>query len=260
MNDYCVQDLILGGVKWEISDVPCVLRAQWAAASATVATATQNPSERKISNTINPRDTVVPPIAPSGTVTQDAAESMARRPADTDGLLRMVGELNHPLRAAATQTVFPNIAKNPNGLVIVTDVPGAEDDATGKILSGASGELLDKMLAAIGMSRDNVSIVPIVFWRTPGGRTPSAEELSLARPFVSRLLEMLSPCVILTLGATPAQEIANVKLSTGHGKLVQNENAMPVMPIYHPNYLLLKPSAKREVWTALQELQKLLKN
>ena len=80
MNDYCVQDLILGGVKWEISDVPCVLRAQWAAASATVATATQNPSERKISNTINPRDTVVPPIAPSGTVTQDAAESMARRP------------------------------------------------------------------------------------------------------------------------------------------------------------------------------------
>lgn len=257
MNDNCVQDLILAGVKWEIADVPCALRAKWGAASAASVPQSQTAQN---GGHVGARAAVVPPIAPSCTVTQDAADSMARRPADVDGMLRMIGELNHPLRAAATGTVFPNIAKNPNGLVIVTDVPGAEDDATGKILSGASGELLDKMLAAIGMSRDNVSIVPIVFWRTPGGRTPTTDELSLARPFVSRLLEMLSPRAILTLGATPALEIANVKLSTAHGALCKTSDGVPVMPIYHPNYLLLKPSAKRDVWTALQELQNLLKN
>ena len=257
MNDYCVQDLILAGVKWEIADVPCALRAKWNAASAPIATQPQSDTNSSHAST---RAAVVPPIAPSCTVTQDAADSMARRPVDVDGLVRMIAELNHPLRAVATGTVFPNIAKNPNGLVIVTDVPGAEDDATGKILSGPSGELMDKMLAAIGMSRDNVSIIPIVFWRTPGGRTPTNEELSLARPFVMRLIEFLSPRAILTLGATPASEIAGIKLSTAHGRLCNTSDGVPVMPIYHPNYLLLKPSAKRDVWTALQDLQNLLKN
>lgn len=256
MNNCTIDDLILAGVKWEITDVPCALRAKWAAAS--VVNEQKNPDTK--TNTItNQPVAVVPPIAPSCTITQETADSMALRPADIDGLLRMIAELNHPLRSAATQTVFPNIAKNPNGLVIVTDVPGAEDDVSGKILSGASGDLLDKMLGAIGMSRDMVSVVPIVFWRTPGGRTPTDEELSLARPFVSRLLEFLSPRVILTLGATPALAIADVKLATGHGKLCENAAGIPVMPIYHPNYLLLKPSAKRDVWTSLQELQNMLK-
>ena len=172
----------------------------------------------------------------------------------------MIGEFNHPLRAGATNTVLPNIATNPNGLVIISDVPGPDDDATGRILSGGAGDLLDKMLAAIEMGRENVSIIPIVFWRTPGGRTPTADELALTRPFIDRLLEFLQPKILLTLGATPAMEMAGVQLARSHGGLVKNASGIDVMSIYHPNYLMLKPSAKRDVWTALQELQKLLKN
>lgn len=257
MNDYSIKDLWLSGVRWEIADVPMALRAKWAENAQSVS---QSNASQPIDNSARTGVTVVPPIAPTMTISLETAESMASRPTDIENLNRMIGEFNHPLRAGATQTVFPNIAKNPNGLVIITDVPGADDDASGRVLSGATGELFDKMLGAIGMSRDNVSIVPIVFWRTPGGRTPTDSELALARPFVNRLLEFLSPKMILTLGATPAAAIANVKLASNHGKVVQTQSGTPVMPIYHPNYLLLKPSAKREVWTALQELQNLLKN
>ena len=254
MNDYSIKDLSLAGVQWEITDVPMVVRAKWAANMQ------QTPPKEQNINDVRANVTVVPPIAPTTTMSVDMAESMASRPIDIENLIRMIAEFNHPLRTAGTNVVLPNIAKNPNGLVIVTDVPGADDDATGKILSGNAGDLLDKMLAAIGMNRDIVSIVPIIFWRTPGGRTPTNEELSLSRPFVRRLMEFLKPTMILTLGATPAIEVADIKLSSNHGKVIQNANGTPVMPIYHPNYLLLKPSAKREVWSALQELQNLLKN
>lgn len=251
MNDYSVKDLELAGVAWEITDIPVAQRDKWTAAKKAESAQDVN----KI-----PTVTVVPPIAPTGNVSVDTAVSMAARPTDLDNLIRLIGEFNHPLRSAATNVVLPHIAKNPNGLVIVTDVPGSDDDATGRILAGGAGELLDKMLAAIGMSRDNVSIVPIIFWRTPGGRTPTQDELGLSRPFVDRLLEFLSPKMILTFGATPATEIAHVQLSHAHGRVSNTEQGTPVMSIYHPNYLLLKPSAKRDVWTALQELQNLLKN
>lgn len=257
MNDYSIRDLELAGVKWELSDIPFVLRAKWNSETKNQPTTQSvNPAPAVGNETI----TVVPPIAPIETVSVDTAVSMASRPSDIDTLIRMIEEFNHPLRNAVTKTVFPNIAKNPNGLVVITDVPGSDDDATGVVLSGRAGELMDKMLAAIGMGRDSVSIIPIIFWRTPGGRTPTPDELALARPFVKRLLEFLSPKMILTLGATPAQEIAGIQLSHAHGRISNTENGTPVMSIYHPNYLMLKPSYKRDVWTALQELQKMLKN
>ena len=142
----------------------------------------------------------------------------------------------------------------------MTDVPGSDDDATGNVLSGATGELMDKMLAAIGLSRETVSIVPMVFWRTPGGRTPSRTELDMSRPFVDRAIELLRPSVILTLGTLPATELANINLAKSHGVATALENGITVVPIFHPNFLLLKPAAKRDVWTALQNVQNILKS
>lgn len=258
MNNYDIIDLDLSGVHWEITDVPMAQRAKWATQPAQNTTPTQTQNGGGATNIARP--SIVPPIAPANMIAPDMAVSMAARPTDIENLIRMIGEFNHPLRAGATNTVLPNIAPNPNGLVIISDVPGPDDDATGRILSGGAGDLLDKMLAAIEMGRENVSIIPIVFWRTPGGRTPTADELALTRPFIDRLLEFLQPKILLTLGATPAMEMAGVQLARSHGGLVKNASGMDVMSIYHPNYLMLKPSAKRDVWTALQELQKLLKN
>ena len=241
-----LRDLLISGVKWELNETP------------TIYTDTMIMQQRpeSVSRT---SATVVPPIAPIQTISLATAVSMAARPGDMDALCRMISEFNHPLRNSATNVVLPTVAPNPNGLVIITDIPGADDDATGKILSGAAGELIDKMLAAIEMSRDNVSIVPMLFWRTPGGRTPSREEIDLSRPFVDRALEFLSPKVIITLGSLPAAELGNIQITHDHGKIIDLANGVKLIAIYHPNYILLKPSAKRDTWVALQDAQKLLK-
>lgn len=241
-----LQDLLRSGVKWELNEESTV-----GLESQTVTKPQSTPPRMS--------GTVVPPVAPVQTVSMATAISMAARPGDMDALCRMIAEFNHPLRGGATNVVLPTIATKPNGLVILTDMPGADDDACGKILTGATGDLMDKMLAAIDMTRDNVSIVPMLFWRTPGGRTPTREEIDLTRPFVDRVLEMLSPRVILTLGSLPAVEVGLVQIARDHGKIVDLPNGVKLIAMYHPNYILLKPSAKRDAWAALQDVQKLLK-
>ena len=116
------------------------------------------------------------------------------------------------------------------------------------------------MLSAIGMSRENVSIVPLLFWRTPGGRTPSREELDLSMPFVNKVIDMLAPKIIITFGTLAATEIAKTNLTDKHDTEITDDQGRTVIPMYHPNYLILKPSAKKDVWDALQNIQKLLKN
>lgn len=251
MTDGTLRDLYLAGVRWEITDVPLV--------RANLVTQSQD--------TTQPQETpgrtatcVVPPIAPIAPMSIDTATSMAARPTDINALNRMIGEFNHPLRMGATNTVGIHIAQKPNGMIIITDMPSADDDAAGQILTGANGDLMDKMLAAIETSRENVSILPMLFWRTPGGRTPTRDEIDLARPFVNRAIELLGPRVILTLGTLPATEIAGINLGRAHGVSKTLDNGATVMPIYHPNYLILKPAAKRDVWNALQNVQNLLKS
>ena len=117
------------------------------------------------------------------------------------------------------------------------------------------------MLAAIGMSRETVSISPLVFWRTPGGRTPSRTDLDLARPFVDRFIELLEPRIIITLGTIAATEmIPGTDLMRNHGAESVLPNGIHVFSIYHPNYMMLKPESKRDVWNVLQQVQNLLKN
>lgn len=237
-------DLDLSGVKWEILEEP------------NIAIQTTQKLQTKQNRTAT---TIVPTIAPVAPLSVETVSAMAMRPNDIHVLIRMIGEFNHPLRAGATNVVLPHIAKAPNGILIITDIPGSDDDATGNILSGATGELLDKMLNAIGMGRDNVHIVPLLFWRTPGGRTPVREELDLARPFVNRLVDFINPKFILTLGDLATKEILGQPLAKSCGKISEMSGGINILPIYHPNYMILKPLSKREVWDALQELQKLLK-
>lgn len=247
MGSNALRDLNMAGVRWELAETTSKPDAK------------KTPIQQNftdISNRSASKPIIIPPSAP---ITLDTVKSMVTRPADIDSLVRMICEFNHPLRDCATNAVLPNIAKNPNGLLIITDIPSTEDDLSGNILSGNAGELIDKMLSAIEMSRQEVSIIPLVFWRTPGGRTPTREELDLARPFVDKMIEMLQPKIIITLGTLAATEIAQANLTSKHGTEIQNDSGYTIIPIYHPNYLILKPSAKREVWDALQNAQKLLK-
>lgn len=241
-----LQDLVMAGVQWELGDNSIGFMEMVSHAAKPV-------SRTRTAS-------LVPPISPASQVDIETANAMASRPTTMDALIRMILEFNHPLRAGATNVVAPTAATNPNGLVVITDIPSSDDDSSGRVLSGAAGELMDKMLAAIGMSRENVSIIPLMFWRTPGGRTPTRIELDLARPFVNRAIELLEPRAILTLGTLAATEVAGTDLMRNHGNEVILPNDIHVFPIYHPNYLILKPGAKASVWTVLQNVQKLLKN
>ncbi len=246
MGFYALQDLNMAGVRWELTETPSDMCAKKIPVQQTFQT-----------NRIQNKPVIIPPSAP---ITLETVKSMVVRPSDIDSLVRMVAEFNHPLRSGATNVVMPNIAQNPNGLVIITDIPSADDDLSGNILSGAAGEMIDKMLNAIDMSRENVSIIPLVFWRTPGGRSPSREELDLVRPFIDKMLEMLTPRVVITLGTLATNEIGQTNLTNTHGTQIQSDQGYVIVPLFHPNYLILKPSAKRDVWTALQDVQKILKN
>lgn len=245
MGINAIQDLKMAGIQWELVENP------------TNSTTKTIQNQTNQTNRINTKPIIVPASAP---LTLETVKSMVERPENISALVRMVAEFNHPLRNGATNVVMPNIAQNPNGLVIITDIPSADDDLSGQILSGAAGEMIDKMLSAIGMSRENVSIIPLVFWRTPGGRTPTREELDLVRPFTDKILDMLQPKVVLTLGTLSATEIAKINLTANHGNEIQSEQGYKIFPIYHPNYLILKPSAKKDVWSVLQNVQNLLKN
>ena len=244
-----LRDLALSGVQWELSEISTALPQNTDATHMDK----QTPSvgAGRVSS-------VVPPIAPVQSISLDTVRSMASRPTDIASLNRMIQEFNHPLRSVATNTVLPHVGDGK--MLILTDIPSSDDDASGIILSGSAGELMDKMLNAIGLSRENVSVVPMLFWRTPGGRTATREELDLARPFVDKAIELLSPSVILTLGTLPAFEYMNINLAKSHGMPVVMDCGITVMPIFHPNYLILKPAAKRDVWTALQNVQNILKN
>ena len=256
MSQNALIDLCLSGVVWELSDIP-ISAPQEKPASLPAET---NPVTALgvVSEIGRCVASVVPAVAPTATISLDTVRAMASRPNDMAMLNRMISEFDHPLRSIATNVVLPHIA---NGkLMILTDVPSSDDDASGRVLSGAAGELMDKMLAAIGLGRESVSIIPSVFWRTPGGRTPTREELDLSRPFVDKAIELLSPRVILTLGTLPATEFAGLNLAKSHGTVIVHPSGAKIIPIFHPNYLILKPAAKRDVWTVLQNVENILKS
>ncbi len=257
MQNDALRDLVLSGVKWEISEYPFATAAAVAAATIHSSPA---PVMAPVADTPRRPISVVPPIAPVAAISVDTANAMAARPSDIESLNRMIAEFNHPLRGGVTNVVLPHVATNPSGVVIITDVPGADDDASGVILNPTSpaGELLNKMMGAIGLSRDTISIIPITFWRTPGGRAPTADELNLGRPFVMRALELMNPKFVLTLGTLPAADILKRTLPRDHGMIDELSPGVQAMPLFHPNYLILKPAAKRDAWNALQNMQKML--
>jgi uracil-DNA glycosylase len=170
------------------------------------------------------------------------------------------------LKETATNTVF---ADGPAGapVMLIGEAPGADEDRLGRPFVGVSGQLLDRMLAAIGLSRaTNAYITNIIFWRPPGNREPSAEEIALCLPFVHRHIELARPNVLVLLGGPSAKTLLGrsegitrlrgrwVDFATP-GMRQRGETPIPALPLFHPAYLLRTPAAKREAWRDLLALQ-----
>jgi DNA polymerase len=250
MKNGDLRDLVLAGVRWELREAQFPTSEELKEKSEELDSA----DKTHHSTLITHHSGAIAPIAPVSA--PDVAGVN-----DTQSLVRAISDFNHPLKQFAKNTVLPRLTTDDRRLLIITDSPSADDDESGQVLSGAAGALMDKMLAAIGLSRADVSILPMVFWRTAGGTSPSKNDLDLARPFVNRAIELLRPAAILTLGTLAASEIANAKLPADHGKqlsVTSDQLSVPVIPIFHPNYILLKPDTKKVVWEALQKLQRLL--
>lgn len=151
------------------------------------------------------------------------------------------------------QTVFGVGARDARWL-LVGEAPGAEEDKCGEPFVGRAGKLLDAMLAALGLVRDEVFITNIVKCRPPGNRNPEPEEAAACSGYLAKQIEWVAPKLILAMGGVAAHNLLGVETPVGRmrGRLHQGPNDVPVVVTYHPAYLLRTPIAKRKVWEDLK--------
>lgn len=158
------------------------------------------------------------------------------------------------LKRTATNLVFAD--GNPEApIMFVGEAPGAEEDMRGLPFVGKAGQLLDRMLAAIGLSRETAYITNILFWRPPGNRQPTSSEIAACLPFVERHIELVSPEILVLLGGTAAKTL--LARSDGimrlRGRWFEYSTPglarpVPAMATFHPAYLLRSPGQKRAAW------------
>jgi uracil-DNA glycosylase len=147
--------------------------------------------------------------------------------------------------------------------MIIGEAPGRDEDLAGLPFVGRAGQLLDRMLAAIGLNEELVHITNVVYWRPPGNRTPTLQETSSCRPFLERQIALVEPELVLLLGGAAAKNVLDVNdgIMRLRGKWKQvslGGRTLRALPTLHPAYLLRTPAAKRLAWRDLLSLQQTL--
>jgi uracil-DNA glycosylase family 4 len=163
-----------------------------------------------------------------------------------------------PLGATRTKFVFG--VGNPHArLMFIGEAPGADEDAQGEPFVGRAGQLLNKILVAIQMKREEVYIANILKCRPPNNRTPIPEEVDACMPYLKKQIALVKPQIIVCLGLTAAQNLLGINDSLGklRGRLLTFENT-PLMVTYHPAALLRNPNWKPAAWEDFQAVQKYL--
>ncbi len=146
-------------------------------------------------------------------------------------------------------------------LVFVGEAPGADEDAQGRPFVGRAGQLLTKIIEAMGLKREEVYICNILKCRPPGNRNPEPDEIAACEPFLIRQLEAIRPRVICALGTFAAHALlkSEAPISVLRGNF-HSYQEIPLMPTYHPAYLLRNPGAKKQVWADVQVIMKRLRD
>ena len=163
------------------------------------------------------------------------------------------------LHQTRTKIVFGAGNRNAD-LMFIGEAPGAEDDRQGQPFTGKAGALLDKMISAMGYSRESVYICNIVKCRPPNDRAPESGEVARCEPFLKSQVNMVAPKIIVTLGRFASQCLLNSQERIGELRGHWKEyEGYTVMPTFHPAYLLQTPERKREAWHDLQKVMRRLK-
>ncbi|OPY84242.1 MAG: Uracil DNA glycosylase superfamily protein [Syntrophus sp. PtaU1.Bin208] len=145
-------------------------------------------------------------------------------------------------------------------LVFVGEAPGADEDLQGRPFVGRAGQLLTKIIVAMGLNREDVYICNILKCRPPGNRNPLPEEIEVCEPHLIEQLKAIRPRVICALGTFAAQTLLKKKgipITVLRGRF-HDYQGIPLMPTYHPAYLLRNPGAKKQVWEDVQQIMKVL--
>lgn len=219
------------------ADIPQVATAPAAAASPIAAPAAR-------------MSAAAPP--PPEVAVQSAREA-ARTATSLDELRALMESFDGcALKATATRLVFAD--GNPKARVMfVGEAPGRDEDLAGLPFVGRSGQLLDRMMAAIGLDRGSAYIANIIPWRPPGNRDPSAQETQICLPFIKRHIELIDPDVLVCLGKPSTQTLLETTegIVRTRGRWFEyqtGKRAIPALPTFHPAYLLRQPLSKRQSW------------
>jgi uracil-DNA glycosylase family 4 len=202
-----------------------------------------------------------PPASPEAAIM--AAREAAKAAQSLDALRALLEAFEGcMLRATATQLVFA--AGNPKARVMfVGEAPGRDEDIAGLPFVGRSGQLLDRMMAAIGLDRTNAYIANVVPWRPPGNRTPTPQETAICLPFIRRQIELADPDILVCLGQPSTQTLLGTKegITRTRGrwfKFDTGSREIRALATYHPAFLLRSPLQKRLVWRDFLALKKAL--
>ena len=163
------------------------------------------------------------------------------------------------LKRGATNTVFAD-GTPAGGVMVIGEAPGRDEDKIGKPFVGRAGQLLDKMLASVGLSRQtNCYITNVINWRPPDNRDPTPEEAAMCLPFLRRHIELADPKVMVLLGAVAARHVVGLTdgIMRSRGRWMEyriGDRMVPLLLTLHPAYLLRQPAHKKLAWRDLQSL------
>lgn len=201
------------------------------------------------------RHSATPPLSHS----LPSAVAEARKLADNAKTLTELEEAVRgfggcPLKKTANKTVFCR-GNNQAKLMLIGEAPGANEDMEGIPFCGQSGQLLDNMLRSIGHDNSNAYITNTIFWRPPGNRKPTPEELGICKPFVEKHIALLNPKLLVLVGGVAIADILDTNESVGKLRLKFHEyknqylaKPIKVLCTFHPSYLLRSPSQKALAW------------
>lgn len=201
------------------------------------------------------------PPAPESAVF--SAREAARSAGDLDQLRAVLeGFDGCALKATASRTVFEDGARDAR-IMFVGEAPGRDEDIEGRPFVGRSGQLLDRMLASIGLDRrTNAYIANIIPWRPPGNRTPTPQEIAICEPFIRRQIELKAPELLVCVGAPSTETLLGLKgIMKSRGRLMPFQaggREIRAIATLHPAYLLRSPIAKRLAWRDMLTIRQVL--
>lgn len=207
-----------------------------------------------------------PPLGETALLPEEAARSARELARAATSLAELEASLAGfeacLLKKSAKSLVFADGTAGAR-VMLVGEAPGADEDRLGKPFVGRSGQLLDRMLAAIGLDRSSVYIANVVPWRPPGNRTPTPQEIAICRPFIERQIELADPDVLVCLGGPATQTLLGARegILKTRGRWRDYDTGtrtIRALPTLHPAYLLRQPVQKRLAWRDLRALRRAL--